>query len=89
MMDSIEKDSFWRRGSEGIGVYVVSSAASKFLQRSAAGGPGGGGKGIGTAIPLSNSASAKARRLRTRSLQTGSFVNSLSLPSNDHKYHLI
>lgn len=77
MMDSIENESFCRCGwCCGTGAYVVSKAASRFLQRSAAGGAGGGGGGA----PRSNSTSANARRLRTRSFQTGSFVNSLSLP---------
>lgn len=50
---------------------MVSKAASRFLQSSAAGGPGGGG-GKGAA-PRSNSTSAKALRRRTRSFQAGSF----------------
>lgn len=76
----MENDNFRRFGSScvGIGVYVVSSAASRFLHRSAAGGTttgeGGGGSG------RSNSTSANALRLRTRSFQAGSFENSLSLP---------
>lgn len=82
MIDSIEKESFCLWGCSGIGAYVVSSAASKFLQSKAAGGAVGSGKSGGG--PLANvrssSASANARRRRTRSVHAGSLAYTRSLP---------